>query len=271
MAAPYAPTLYSPYNGQQNISTSGFNFGWYATGNQSTYRIVISQDQSFSSFIDNGGNSSCDGGTGNCATATTTSTSYWKPLSCSGHTYYWKVRANDYTGASAWSNVYSFKTAGTTDTCAMSYGQSIWNEANRAYNNKVSNTGVVKTDYPERFTYKGGVLVDSSWTYCARFVRLVHNFYNSNGSSALEVCGNYANKGKMRTTGTPAVGAAVCYRANSSNGYAGHIGIANGYGQELGVLSISAGVSPRTSPVSTVTSTSYYWGWVSADDYRANY
>jgi len=259
IAAPAAPSLMAPYNYQTNISTSGYNMQWYATGYKSTYRIVISQNANFSGFTDNLGSSSCDG---TCFTTTTTATSYWKNFTCGGHTYYWKIRANDATGASAWSSARQFTTAGTVDTCpaVSAYGQSIWNEANRAY---VAG---------ERWTYKGSALTDSSWTYCARFVRLVHNIYASTYSTAQQMCQNYANKGKLKTTGTPPAGAAICYKPMTSgsynNGGAGHIGIANGAGTELGVLSRSLGVYPRTSLTNV---SGYYWGWISADDFKNYY
>ena len=273
LAIPNAPTLVYPANNPTSPLSSPVTFKWYQSSlyRNPNYRIVISQtppvNNTFSGFVDNYSGSYCKDNT--CFTGTykpytngSQTISYPKSLSCTGHTYYWKVRVNDDTGASSWSVTRSFKTTGSSDSCpsVSAYGQSIWNEANRAYN------------VGERWTYKGTALVDSVWTYCARFVRLVHNFYSAPYGTAIQMCQNYANKGKIRTTGTPTAGAAVCYKAVSSgtynNGGAGHIGIANGSGQELGVLSISKGVYPRTSPTGV---SGYYWGWISADDFKNYY
>jgi len=163
-----------------------------------------------------------------------------------GQTYYWHVRVNTANGASGWSETRSFTTKGESNT----YGQSIWNEANRAYNN-----GEVKY-------YKNNDLVIGKQTYCAVFVRLVFGEYSGKGD-ANAVCQSYENKGVMKKSGTPSTGAAVCYKPASSNGYSGHIAIADGNGKELGVETASKGVSLRKSPS--------YWGWISADNYKSYY
>lgn len=253
VAAPPVPTLSYPAN-NATVSLSA-QFSWYPSGSQPTYRIVISQNPEFSGFVDSNGSSSCKDNT--CFTATTSSTSYTKSLSCTGHKYYWKVRSNDKTGASGFQYpARSFTTSGPSDSCpqASSYAQSIWSEALKA----------------NGYTYyKNSPLVSGGMTYCAVFVRLVHNLYTGRGN-AIDVCQYYASKGLLKT-GTPPVGAAVCYRPVTSglyNNYGyGHIGIANGSGQELGVLT-TKGVSLRPSPTSV---TSYYWGWVGADDFKKNW
>jgi hypothetical protein len=136
-----------------------------------------------------------------------------------------------------------------------SYRDSIWSETLRAYNNG------------ERKIYKGAILTDGTYTYCARHVRWTHNL-PSKYSSAATMCQNYANKGLINASGTPPVGATVCYRASApGTGGNGHIAIAQGNGQELGVTSVANGVTLRTS----LTNQSYYWGWVGAASFRDNY
>lgn len=138
----------------------------------------------------------------------------------------------------------------------VSYGKSIWNEALRAYNNG------------ERTYYKGEVLADGTNTYCARHVRLVHDLFTAKYASAVAMCSNYANKGLISKTGTPPVGATLCYTGAmpGTAGY-GHAAIADGTGQELGVTSLTTGVTKRAS---TLTAT-YYQGYIKADDFKANY
>ena len=103
------PTLSNPISNATNVSTSGVNFTWNAAANATNYRIVISQNSSFSGFVENGGNSYCDG---TCFTIATNSTSYWKSsLNNKGYKYYWKVRASGNGGTSAWSTSRSFTTA----------------------------------------------------------------------------------------------------------------------------------------------------------------
>lgn len=243
-APPPKPTLNTPANGATNVSQKNVKLSWSSAG-ATNFRFVISQNPSFSGFRDNNADSGCDG---TCLTKTTgTATSYTKDMDLAGQTYYWKVRANNKDGASSWSDVRSFTTAGQSN----SYGQSIWNEANRAYNNG------------ERKFYKGSALTDGTYTYCAVFVRLVFDKSYGKGKDANAVCQDYENKRVMKKSGTPSVGAAVCYKPAPSNWNAGHIAIANGKGSELGVTSVSKGVEFRSSPS--------YWGWISADDYKSYY
>ena len=108
VAAPPTPTLNTPYNGATNVSQSNVYFSWYSSG-ATSYRIVISQDASFSGFSDLNGSSTCNS---TCFTTATSSTSYYKNMDLAGKTYYWKVRANNSTGASLFSGYRTFTTAG---------------------------------------------------------------------------------------------------------------------------------------------------------------
>lgn len=116
---PQAPTLNNPANGATNVSQSNVSFSWSvanaAAAQVNNYRIVISQDQSFSGFNDTGtDSSSCSNNT--CLTTTTgTTTSFTKNMDLAGKTYYWKVRANGLGGVSPWSQPRSFTTAGATN------------------------------------------------------------------------------------------------------------------------------------------------------------
>ena len=120
---PQAPTLNNPANGATNVSQSNVSFSWSvanaAAAQVNNYRIVISQDQSFSGFNDTGtDSSSCSNNT--CLTTTTgTTTSFTKNMDLAGKTYYWKVRANGLGGVSPWSVTRSFTTAGLSTLTAV--------------------------------------------------------------------------------------------------------------------------------------------------------
>lgn len=109
------PTLYYPYNNQTDFpANTPFNFTWSQSGVNPSYRIIISQDPWFSGFSDQGASSYCDS---TCYTQKLSEPYLYKTsLSCAGHQYYWRVRANDIYGASGWAQG-TFKTAGSTDTC----------------------------------------------------------------------------------------------------------------------------------------------------------
>lgn len=164
---------------------------------------------------------------------------------------YYYIRVNHYSSTATGS--YKLR---VDFTAGISYGQKIWNEALRAYNNG------------ERTSYKGEVLADGTYTYCARHVRLVHDLFTAKYASAVAMCSNYANKGLISKTGTPPVGATLCYTGAmpGTAGY-GHAAIADGTGQELGVTSLTTGVTKRASTLSAT----YYQGYIKADDFKANY
>ncbi len=108
---------------------------------------------------------------------------------------------------------------------------------------------------------KGHPWTDSQYTYCARFVRMMHE-KPAKWGTAYDMTKHFKDKGKLRTTGNPMAGAAVCYEKSAGNGYAGHISIATGDGTEIGVTSLVHGVTEKS--VKTVGN---FWGWISPSDF----
>ncbi len=107
--------------------------------------------------------------------------------------------------------------------------------------------------------------VDSKYTYSARFVRMMFE-KPAVWADAKTMCGFYASKGVLKTTQNPPVGAVVCYSPSSVNGNYGHVAIALGDGNEVGVTSLSAGVSKRS-----IVYGASYQGWINADDFNSQY
>lgn len=107
-AIPLAPTLKTPVDNPTNkLPKTGVSFSWDASARATSYRLVISQNSSFSGF--NPTTFACDG---TCGTTTTTGTSLTRDLLLDATTYYWKVNASNATGTSPWSLPRSFATAG---------------------------------------------------------------------------------------------------------------------------------------------------------------
>jgi len=112
-AAPPAPTLSYPAASGFSVSkTTPVTFSWNSVSGATNYRIVISQNSSFSGF--NEYNQSCDS---TCYTEKTgTVTSHLsKSRNLDGQTYYWRVRVNTANGASGWSQARSFTTTGANN------------------------------------------------------------------------------------------------------------------------------------------------------------
>jgi hypothetical protein len=101
---PPAPTLILPANGSTDVSRGTFQ--WSSSLGATNYRIVISQNSSFSGF--NETSMRCEG---SCVTAEFSETQCMRYLP-SGHTYYWRVRANGPSGTSGWSDAWQFSTPG---------------------------------------------------------------------------------------------------------------------------------------------------------------
>ncbi len=105
--------------------------------------------------------------------------------------------------------------------------------------------------------------VDGTWTYCARFVRIMFD-KPAKYPSAAKMC--TALKGILKS-GTPPKGSVICYQAYTSGGY-GHVSIATGTGTEIGVTSLNAGVTELSA---TTVIKNGYWGYITADDFNRNY
>jgi len=216
MSAPAAPTLYKPDAGATVNANTTVNFSWYKTGSNSTYRIVISQDSSFSGFVDNGGSSYCRNNT--CWTGTTSSLTIPKSLSCSGHTYYWKVRANDYTGASGWSNSNqgrTIKTAGSTDSCPA--------------------TSPIAAKVDNFVNQSNGKCIDFDGYYGCQCVDLVRQYARDvlgtvlGSGNAYDIFNTTSSSKFTKIYNTPSAipqkGDIIVWNKSSSNGYYGHISL----------------------------------------------
>jgi len=94
-----APTLLTPTNTSTGILQNGQSFTWTSVATASSYEIVYSQDNTFS--------------TGVLSSITSSTNKTINGLS-SGSTYYWRVRAQNASGNSPWSTIWSFSTAGST-------------------------------------------------------------------------------------------------------------------------------------------------------------
>jgi transposase-like protein len=98
IAAPTTPTLISPANGAGNQLTT-LTLSWNPAIGATTYRLQISANAAFTTTIfDDSTNATTSRQIGSLTNNTT---------------YYWRVKAKNAGGASAWSSVWSFMT-GTT-------------------------------------------------------------------------------------------------------------------------------------------------------------
>lgn len=209
---PQAPTLNSPANGKTNVSQSNVLFSWSvanATAAQiNNYRIVISQDSSFSGFKDTGTDTSSCSGT--CFTITTgTKTSYTKSMDLAGKTYYWKVRANGSSGASSWSVTRSFTTAGSSLGAKVDSFVTKW-------------TGK-PVDFDGAYGYQ---CVDLMRRYATDILGLNSELPTGN---AYDIFAKTTSSKFLKIyntpTGIPAKGDIIFWNKASANGNAGHVAI----------------------------------------------
>lgn len=111
---------------------------------------------------------------------------------------------------------------------------------------------------------KGYPWTDHKYTYCARFVRMM--FDKGAIGHAYKMCDHFRTRSliKSNTSIAPA-GSVICYPKNTpgSGGY-GHIAIATGDGTEIGVTSLSKGVTQRTIKSNAT-------GWISPETFRDHY
>jgi hypothetical protein len=94
-AAPTAPTLISPANGAVSQATT-LTFSWNPAPGATTYRLQVSTNSAFSTTVFDD--------------STLTSTSRQIGSLANNTTHYWRVRAKNIGGTSAWSNAWSFTT-----------------------------------------------------------------------------------------------------------------------------------------------------------------
>jgi len=136
--------------------------------------------------------------------------------------------------------------------------ESVSQIAQEAYNYAISQLGK-KSGYINGKYY---VWVDSQYTYCARFARAV---YNKPGkySTAISMYEHYNNLNLIKKDMYPKKGDIVFYGEHSTNGYAGHVGIADGLGNIISVYSTRDGINSKK-----ITSFSAkYLGYVKAEDF----
>ncbi|HAI69393.1 MAG TPA: hypothetical protein DCM38_08155, partial [Gammaproteobacteria bacterium] len=106
---------------------------------------------------------------------------------------------------------------------------------------------------------------DSQYTYSARFVRTQFEKL-AHWPDAKRLCQHYDELGMMATTETPPAGAVICYLPFETNWHYGHVAIAIGDGTEVGVTSLTDGVTQRDIYLGTG-----YQGWIDAQDFENHY
>jgi hypothetical protein len=99
VTAPDAPALASPSNGAMGVSGT-VAFRWHPAARASTYRLQISADTLFTSFV--------------VHDSTLTDTVKQVNQLASGVTYYWRVNATNAGGTGAWSTMRNFTTIATS-------------------------------------------------------------------------------------------------------------------------------------------------------------
>lgn len=212
---PDIPTLGEPANDAKNVSQKKLKFSWSVANatlsKPSQHRIVISQDPNFGDFVDNSSGGSCP--TNTCFTKTTgTTTSYSKDMDFSGTTYYWKVRANGAGGASDWSQVRKFTTAGSALSTKVDSFVNTWN-------GKGTDFGGFKDNYQ-----------------CVALMRQYLNDVFGLGTSTLPSTGSaysiFDNAKDSRftkilntKTGVPQKGDIIFWKKSAANGNYGHVAI----------------------------------------------
>jgi hypothetical protein len=91
-----APVLVSPFDGSTGVSVSP-TLAWNASAGATSYQAQVATDSSFVSLVYND-------------TSGSASTSRVVSSLANSTTYYWRVRARNAMGSSAWSSVWSFTT-----------------------------------------------------------------------------------------------------------------------------------------------------------------
>lgn len=107
---PSAPTLALPANAATNISVSP-NLSWNASVGADSYTLQVSASSSFSSFV--------------VDTSGLTALSYLVSGLSNNMPYFWRVKATNLGGTSAWSSVWSFTTVPPTAVVPSSFSISL--------------------------------------------------------------------------------------------------------------------------------------------------
>ncbi len=157
-AVPSAPVLLSPANGAANQSTS-LLFSWNAATGANHYWLQIATDTSFSTII--------------IGDTTITTTSKQVNFLTSGTHYYWRVKAMNSSGGSAWPPAWSFTTASAQTPPAV---PSLLSPADSATNQPTMPT----------LSWNAVANVDHYWIQVAsdsRFANMVYTNYTLIGTS----------------------------------------------------------------------------------------
>jgi hypothetical protein len=132
--APPVPTLVSPSSRTAGISTTP-TLKWHASGGATSYQLQLSTDSTFSiTSVDQSG-------------INDTSISVSGLLSDT--TYYWRVRASNAGGTSAYSAVWSFRTTEPTSVKRTNSGVPTDYELSQNYPNPFNPSTVLQFDLPE--------------------------------------------------------------------------------------------------------------------------
>lgn len=91
---PSAPILNTPLN-NSTVNTLSPYLTWYQTGGATNYTVQVSSQQEFTTITDS---------------ITTINTGYYVPSTklTNGQSYFWRVKANNAMGSSAWSTIWKF-------------------------------------------------------------------------------------------------------------------------------------------------------------------
>jgi len=141
-------TLSSPIK-NAGISQTGVEFRWEPIPDATKYQIVISQESNFSSFFDDGENSTCS----YCFTETTTEPYFSKDMSFQDITYYWKVRADN----SDWSATGSFRTMDNSSILPLLNGTVSTHDAELFHSQKVRVIYLIPSDRQVNTSFENAI------------------------------------------------------------------------------------------------------------------
>lgn len=123
-----------------------------------------------------------------------------------------------------------------------------------------------KVTWRERTEY--GVWADSSYTYCARFVRMCYGEFAARFGTAIDMYEHFKELNLIRSGLNPPRAAVVFYDRHAENGNYGHVGISDGEGRSYSVINRSEGVLLKNI---TGALKAGYLGYVTAEDFKAHH